>query len=309
MIVFIIAVLLLLFLIALFIIYRMAFFCSKKNGSAENAVDLSLVGEAFYEDSRRFIDEISHRDCEFVRTVSYDGLTLVGRYYHYSDDAPLCICFHGYRGAAIRDFSGGGLYLMDEGYNVLLVDQRGQWRSGGRSMTFGIKERYDVLSWIAYADDRFQRAIPIYLFGISMGAATVLMSSGLDLPENVLAIIADCPYNSPRDIICYVIRQMKLPVRATWPLVVLSARLFGRFDPNAANAADAVKKTKKPILILHGEADRFVPPSMSEEVALANPAMVERHTFPNAAHGLSYLNDPERYRRLVREFMKSKLPE
>ena len=52
------------------------------------------------------------------------------------------------------------------------------------------------------------------------------------------------------------------------------------------------------------EGDRFVPPEMSEEIALANPDMVERHTFADAGHGLSYFYDTERYKSIVKDFLK-----
>ena len=97
-----------------------------------------------------------------------------------------------------------GQFLQNEGYNVLLAEQRAHFRSGGHTITYGIRERRDVLSWVTYANSRFGTDRPIYLFGISMGAATVVMAADLDLPDNVRLICADCPYSSPKDIICHV---------------------------------------------------------------------------------------------------------
>ena len=247
---------------------------------------------------------LAAKPCEFVTTRSRDGLTLSARYYHQDDMSPVCICFHGYRGSAIRDFSAMGQELMKMGYNVLIPDHRAHFRSGGHTITYGIRERYDVLSWINYINERFGSDRPLYLFGISMGAATVLMASGLDLPDNVRAISADCPYNVPKEIICHVSRKIGLSPTWAWPLIRLSAWVWGHLNINAASAAEAVKHAKVPILIVHGEDDSFVPPYMSEEVEKANPAMVERHTFPEANHGTSYFADTERYMRIVREFLK-----
>lgn len=253
---------------------------------------------------REMIAHLSAVPCEEVSIVSRDGLRLSARYYHRADGAPLDICLHGYRGSAIRDFCGGAAFGRGEGHNVLLVDQRAHGRSEGRTITFGIRERYDCLDWIAWANARLGADTHILLYGISMGAATVLMAAGLPLPANVRGIIADCPYSSPREIIRKVMRDNHLPVLLLYPLVVLGARLFGRFRLGEVTAAEAVRAARVPILIIHGEDDRFVPARMSAEIQAANPEMVARQTFPRAAHGMSYMEDEPRYVGLVREFMR-----
>ena len=98
---------------------------------------------------------------------------------------------------------------------------------------------------------------------------------------------------------------MRLPDRLLWPLIALGARLFGRFDPEGADAAAAVKNARVPVLVLHGEDDRYVPCAMSETIAAANAA-VERHTFPGAGHGLSFLIDPGRYKAILSRFLVEK---
>lgn len=278
-------------------------FYSPHRGVSELEPPAIIDRHPYRDQARELIRELSELPCEFISARSYDGLKLSARLYEGGRDKPVCICFHGYRGAAVRDFSGGGLFLIGEGYNVILPDQRAHWRSGGHTITFGIRERYDVLTWIDYVNERFGPDTPIYLFGISMGGGTVLMASGLDLPDNVRAIAADCPFDSAMDIILHVGRKTGLSPTVCRPLARLSALIYGRFDLNAVTAADAVKHTKKPILIIHGEGDNFVPMSMSMRVKQANPAMVEYHSFPEAGHGLSYIYDTPRYQRLVRDFI------
>ena len=269
----------------------------------ETGVAMDFIGEPFRAQLAAATHKLAEKPCETVTIRAHDRIRLAGRYYHIADGAPVCICFHGYRGSAVRDFCMMAPLLMAFGYNVLLVDQRAHWRSGGRTITFGIKERYDVLSWVQYATNRFGADTPIYLFGISLGGGTVLMASGLDLPKNVRGICADCPFNSPKEIICHVCEHIGLSVKWAWPVTWLSARVIGRFNINAASAAASAAVTKTPILIIHGEADTFVPMSMSRRVCEANPAMVEYHTFPEAEHGMSYLCDPERYLHIVRDFL------
>ena len=254
------------------------------------------------------MDRLRARPYETVIILSRDGLRLSGRYYHQADGAPLAILCHGYRGTPVRDFCGGADICFSEGFNVLLIEQRAHKSSEGHTISFGVNERYDVLSWTEYAVRRFGDGVRILLAGISMGAATVLMASALDLPPQVRGILADCPFTSPAEIIATVGSAKGFPMKLLFPLVEFDARLLGRFSLRAADAALAVREAKVPILLIHGEADDFVPCDMSRRIAAANPALIEFHTFPGAGHGLSYLIDTERYTMLVRDFCKRIFP-
>jgi hypothetical protein len=150
---------------------------------------------------------------ERVCITSEDGLRLSGRYYHQADGAPLDIGFHGYHSSYLTDFCGGGTMSISQGHNLLLIDQRAHGKSQGKTISFGINERRDALSWIHYAIDRFGSDVRIVLYGVSMGGSTVLMASELDLPENIRGIVADCPYSSPMDIITEVGYQQKYPMK------------------------------------------------------------------------------------------------
>ncbi len=279
--------------------YHTAFFSSgrardDRHSDRDNGSLGSEVGQ--------WIRQLRDRPCEPVSIRSFDGLELFGRYYPLHDGAPLFIGFHGYHSSSFVDFSGGSQLIDQLGCNLLLVDQRAHGKSGGHTITFGIKERWDVVEWVRYALERFGPETKIILMGVSMGAATVLMASDLDLPDNVRGIIADCPYSSPKAIIRKVAKQRGIPDGLAWPFVKIGAKVYGGFDIDETDAARAVKAAQTPILILHGEADGFVPCEMSDLTA-ENPARVTRHTFPNADHGLSFLTDSNRYRQLVTEFV------
>ena len=245
------------------------------------------------------------RPCEFVTITSRDGLILSGRYYHVQEGAPLDICFHGYKSSPMTDFCGGSRLSLEMGHNLLLVDQRCHGSSQGMTITFGLRERYDCLSWIEYANNRFGEGTPIFLYGISMGAATVLMASGLDLPGNVKGIIADCPYNSPMDIILHVGKNMPIPLWLIRPFVILGAKVFGGFDILETWASKEVAKSRIPVLLIHGGSDSLVPDEMSKPIYEANPSMVSYHIIPDAEHGISFLVDTPRYKSLVKDFVGS----
>lgn len=253
------------------------------------------------------IGDFEKEPFEEVSIRSEDGLKLVGRYYHRQDGAPLEIQCHGYKGNAIRDFCGSWKIAREAGRNVLLIDERCHGKSEGHTITFGILERKDVLDWIRYANNRFG-PVPILLSGVSMGAATVLMASGLELPENVKAVIADCPYDAPSNIIKKVLGQdMGMPVPVVYPLIRFGGMVYGRFNLDADSPVEAVKRTKLPILLIHGDDDRFVPYEMSRRIHAAAPEKITFQTISGAGHALNYATAPEAYSRIVKEFTEKYL--
>lgn len=293
------------FLIIIYYVYRVAFYSRKKGQDDIYAIPPGEQYQPHKAEMLDLIDKLVGRECEDVYITSFDGLRLHGRYYHVKDGAPVNIGFHGYRATALRDFCVGANESLKRGHNILLIDQRGQGKSQGKTITMGVKEHRDVLSWAKYVADRFSKDTKIILYGVSMGAASVVMSTALDLPENVTGVVADCPYNSPKDIILNVCdKDMGINPKLAYPFVWLAAKIFGGFDINAVSCAQAVKDAKIPIIILHGEDDLYVPCEMSEEIQRANPNLVTRYTFPGAGHGISFFADKERYRELTEAFFK-----
>lgn len=158
--------------------YRTAFYSPKKRKKDDYAIP---KGEQYKKERQRMLSLIRQMDeipYEAVTISGNDGTKLSARYYHVRDGAPLQIQFHGYRGTAVRDFCGGNKLARESGQNTLVVDQRAHGKSGGTAITFGIRERWDCLSWAEYANQRFGSDTPVFLSGVSMGAATVLMASG-----------------------------------------------------------------------------------------------------------------------------------
>ena len=284
--------------------YRMAFYRLNEKEQDIYAIPPGKQYEAVADQILELIYEVDQLSYEIITVTAKDGLHLIGRYYHFKDGAPVQILFHGYRSNGRREFSGNNRIAMSLGFNVIVVDERAHGKSGGHTITFGIKERYDCLAWAEYAAERFGPDVPIVLSGVSMGAATVLMASSLPLPNNVAAIIADCPYSSPAEIIQKVSRDVKLPPKLAYPFVVIGALIFGRFKLWETSAVEAVKHTRIPILLIHGDDDRFVPCEMSEKIYAACCGPVELVIFPDAGHALSYFTDTELYEKTVCDFLR-----
>lgn len=297
----------LLFLGALYLVYDVVFSTKQKYMSDERSLPKGEQYEPYHTLITNCVDQVMEVPYEEVAISSYDGTKLYGRYYHQKDGAPIILFFHGYRCNSLRDGNGIFLYTRKLGFNVLLVDQRGHWNSGGKTITFGIRERYDCREWVRYLAERFGKRQQIYLCGLSMGGATVLMASDLEMPGNVRGIVADCPYSSPKAILCSVIETMKYPVKLTYYLAKLGAKYIGGFDIEEASALEAVQKSNLPILILHGDDDRFVPYHMSKECQIAGAGHVELVLIETAGHGMSHCVDTKKYEKAIYAFFEKTL--
>lgn len=295
-------VVLLIVLIISFITYKMAFYHNSKN---EDPYDLQVsVSDKEKEFMYSLIDEFMAIEYEEVNITSFDGTKLSARYYHVDDNAPLQIQFHGYKGMAYRDMCGGNKLAREAKFNTLVVDQRAHGKSGSHTITFGIKESKDCICWLNYINERFKNIKDILLVGVSMGASTVLLASQYKLPSNVKAIIADCPFSSPKDIIKKVIKDMKLPVKIIYPFLHLGAKIFGRFDMNDGNIAKIIQKCEVPVLLIHGTEDELVPCDMSRLIYENNKEYVEIFTVEKAKHGLSFIVDINNYIEVVTNFVE-----
>ncbi len=288
------------FLFGLSFTYKTAFYSDPKkraqlyDGMPEDSDDPQIIRR------RALVNEIASLPAERVYITSRDGLRLSARYYHAADGAPVQILCHGYRSMHQRDFGGIHEIAMSLGHNLLMIDQRAHGESEGKTITFGIKESADVLGWIEYLTERFGD-VPILLYGVSMGAATVLMASGEKLPDNVKCVIADCPMSSALEIIKLVSAGMGPGASFAGMLARISARMHD-FKLTSNSPVEAVKRAEIPILLLHGDEDDFVPCYMSEKIAAANPK-IQFERISCRPHAKSYLTETERYTEIVKDFI------
>lgn len=284
--------------------YRVAFYVPPRKPLPEGVIDFppGPVYEPFHPQMQAWAEENLKRKQEHFSIKSFDGLTLWGTYYEYAPGAPIELMFHGYRGSAQRDLPGGVQRCFACGRSAFVVDQRCAGRSGGRTITFGINERRDCLSWVDFLVDHFGPQVKIILTGISMGASTVIMAGGEELPPNVIGILADCGYSSQKDIQLKVAGEMGFPPKLCYPFVKLAARLFGGFDLEETTPLEALKRVKVPVIFFHGEEDGFVPCEMSRIMYAACPGKKDIYTVPGADHGLAYPVDMDGYVARLRAF-------
>ena len=278
-----------------FVCYKLTFFVDRSKPIDENEMPLGDDFSKYKEQILSDMNDAKKMEYKDYYITSFDGLKLHGMYFETVPGGPIEILFHGYRGSAFRDMSAGIKRAKAVGRNALLVEQRTCGKSEGKVITFGINERHDCLSWVEFVINEFGKDIEIYLGGVSMGGATVLLASSMNLPHNVKGILADSSYASAKEIIKIVVKQLKLPPRIIYPFIKLGAKLYGKFNIEEVSPIESVKNTNVPIIFYHGENDAFVPYEMSVKLFVDCNSKKRLVLIPESGHGLCYLVDSKKY--------------
>jgi len=301
--VFVLAVSFLIIIGSSFCLYRFIFCHPIKHRPDAHHIPDSNLYRNYRDKMSDVVRNMEEMDYEEVSILSTEGYRLYGKLYNFQKNAPLLIFFHGYHGVSGWDGYGFFKICRNNKINLLMIDERAHGKSEGNVITFGIKERYDCKLWTDYAVERFGKNTDIILAGVSMGAASVIMSCELGLPENVRAMVADCGYSEPAAIIKETIRNMKLPVAPIYWLVNLGAHLFGHFALDETTVLKAVSTLQIPVLFIHGGLDSIVPLSMNDEIYERCTGKKERIVIEGADHANSAMTDYEAYEEAVMGFL------
>lgn len=270
---------------------------------AERRLTGSCIDEKLLKQVREAGEILACRPKTEIVIRSRDGLHLVGHWMPVPQPKRILICMHGWRSSWYNDFGMIADFFRENGCSVLFAEQRGQGNSGGDHMGFGLMERYDCLNWIDWVNKQTDGRYPVYLCGISMGASTVMMAGGLELPKNVRGIIADCGYTAPAAIWKHVAEQhLHLDYRICGGTACRMAKKRAKLDVNAVSCPDALRNCRVPVLFAHGTEDRFVPVEMTYENYQACAAPKRLFIVPGAQHGMSYPTDPAGYQAMIKSF-------
>lgn len=266
--------------------------------------------EEEYLETRFWCENQHMKDC-YIK--SRDGLRLHAYYLPAENAKRTIVLSHGYKGSCFGSMAHMAKFLHENNSNILFIDQRCCGKSEGKYITFGAKEQYDVLDWVRYLNDEKTpdrngketlAILPIYLYGQSMGATTVILTSGHNLPENVKGIIADCGFHS--------MKQQLRDIASGWfhlhwielllMRVDVCCQLFAGFNMKETDTTQALKTNKLPMLFFHGEADTYVWPQNSRrnyEICRAPKKLI---IIPGARHLCSSFTEPEQYKTELMSF-------
>lgn len=268
----------------------------------EDEVRKSSYGKFFENIVAAHMWLLEHK-AESVYIQSDDGLRLHGLWVPAQNARGTVIFAHGYRSTLLVDFGLAFDIYYNQGMNLLIPDQRSHGKSEGKYITFGVKESKDMYCWINYHNDKYGQ-LPIVLSGLSMGASTMMYLADKDLPTNVKGIIADCGFTSAKDILSSVFRKVThLPALPTMLVTDIVARLVAGFSIFECDTRKVLKKSKLPIIMIHGMDDNFVPCKMTEEAYAECTGPKQLLLVDGAEHGVSFLVERKRYTQMVLAFL------
>lgn len=212
------------------------------------------------------------------------------------------IIVHGYCSEGKEMFDKAQKFYQ-MGYNVLIPDLRAHGQSEGNYIAMGWHDRLDIISWVNEIKLQNEDA-QIVLYGVSMGAATVMMVSGENLPDNVKAIIEDCGYTSVEDEFAYQLKEIfNLPKFPVIPLASMVTQIRAGYRFKEASAIKQVAKSNTPILFIHGDEDTFVPSYMIHELYEEATCPKEKLIIEGAGHAESASVNPELYWNTIQNFL------
>lgn len=293
-----------LILLVLLVIIIICLFLIKETFVRNDKLDTT---PAWYEyinanqEGREYIYSLNPED---LYINSFDNLKLHALFINNNTNKTI-ICVHGYKAKdGLYDFGMSAKFLNSLGYNLLFVDNRAHGLSQGKYIGFGVLDSIDVNSWIDYLVTNMNQEI-IILYGMSMGAATVLNTDSCPSDSSpVKAIIADCGFASGYDEVAYQINKMyHLPSFPLVPISNILLKLLAKYSLKDKEAYKSIKNYKNNLLIIHGSRDHFVPTSDAYKIFDNATCHKKILIVPGASHAKSYLKDTKLYEKTVREFL------
>lgn len=270
--------------------------------------DRANTGLAYYKNSfdyKRF-QTLEKYD---VSVNSNFGYKLSGTYiFNPKPTKDTVIIVHGITGSRWESMKYADMYL-DLGFNVFVYDSRYHGSSGGKDISLGFFEKYDldnVVKWVKWVN----KGGIIGVHGESLGAVTALLQANLDQSQkNVSFYVADCPYSDLPELFSLKFKQYgKSYLQPASNFVLFYGNLIALrksgFSFYGISPIKAIKSVKTPIMFIHGSNDTLIPASMSLDMYLVKKGPKYIYIAPNAEHAYSYFTDKEEYRAKVSQFLK-----
>lgn len=299
MFIFLFIVFLIVILILFYISFRLYNFALNPKSSKEGIFNSKDNNEPRFQDTWIY----DYKDKEDVFINSFDNLKLHGYILKTENSDKWAITVHGYTNKA-ESMSAMAYKYHSLGYNILMPDLRGHGKSEGSYVGMGWHDRLDIIKWIDLIIKENKDA-KILLHGISMGAGTVMMVSGEELPENVKVIIEDCGYTSAKEQLAYNLKTMfKLPSFPILNFCSLITKIKDNYFISEASAIKQLQKAKVPILFIHGDKDKFVPFYMLDKLYNACSSKKDKLIIKDVGHAKSESLKSDLYWNKVEDFIK-----
>lgn len=218
----------------------------------------------------------------------------------------VAVLVHGYTDNGMAMMGIASIYGR-RNYNIVLPDLHAHGRSDGEYVQMGWKDRKDVAQWIKWAQSMFADStgqVQVVVHGVSMGAATTMCVSGMDLPASVKCFVEDCGYTSVWDEYRHELKEeYGLPA---FPLLYTASwycSLLHGWDFREASPLRMVARCHKPMLFIHGNRDTYVPTWMVYQLYKAKPQPKELWITKGVTHARSYTDRHQEYERKIAHFI------
>lgn len=218
-----------------------------------------------------------------------------------------CVLIHGYGDAKVGALAWAPAWRA-AGFNLLLIDLRGHGESGGHDSTAGFHERDDldaVLNQLRAARPGATRQVA--LFGVSLGGAVSLATAARR--DDLAGIVIDSVYDDYRRAIATHADQMRAPLTSLLPLTIALAERWSASRFADVRPVDTLARIRCPVMLIHCDADRLMPPGAADALAAALAARGEPRDVhwrvPEAGHTLALAADAEEYARRIAAFAES----
>lgn len=291
----IIIILIILILVA-YVLIRLSFLRTDKldeNPNWKEYIDANQKG-------REYIYSLKHED---LYIQSFDNLKLHALFVPNTKQDKTIICIHGYKAKdSLYDFGQSAKFLYSTGYNILFVDDRSHGFSQGKYIGFGVLDCKDINSWVNYLTNEYKQET-IVLYGMSMGAASVLNASAI-ANDKVKGIVEDCGFASGYDEVKYQIKQMyHLPSFPLVQIANLELMLLAKYSLKEKEAYRSIREYKGKLLVIHGGNDHFV--CTQDAYKIYENANCDKNILivEGASHAKSYLKNTKEYEKQFKRLL------
>jgi len=301
----IIGLIFLLFLLSLVVFFIL--FARPSSVYKPNAITYKMMGPELDNLNKYNADhlvELKKLSCDTVTVKSTDGLTFSGYFYKCNQETDkIVLLSHGFKSTAYNTYPAIALFYLSQGFDVLMINHRAHEKSEGAWSGFGQLEGADLLQWLDFIVKK-NPDYKIVMHGNSMGAASVMEASCMNIPSNVKCIVSDCGFTSSRDELKYQMKEMfHVPPFPILDIVALYCKLFAKFNLDGVSALESVKNAKAPMMFVHGKKDATVPVSMAEELYKACGNEKELALYEESGHGQSYFKYEKEYQEKLMAFV------
>lgn len=194
------------------------------------------------------------------------------------------VLLHGMYGGILQ-LLPQALHFAERGYRVVLVDLRAHGQSGGRYVTFGVREREDLAALVDALRARDRVVRPLVLYGTSLGAAVALQGAATGV--TVDRIVAIAAMADAREVVAGSGPEM-VPGWLRWLIsaerleaAMERAQRMAGFTWKDASTVTRAPEVAVPVLLVHAREDGIVPfehaERLREALSCSTLRPVDRH--------------------------------